>query len=285
MTTTSSRTDRTATSGAAVGPTQLRPQWAAAGPTAVVAAAAFTGPWLIWGTRIAQAHGVLTWHLPMGLALWSIWPLLTLALLATGGRPALADLWSRLLRWRVPRRCYLLAVLAPPAVAAGTVGIAALTGVQVHLGADLGLSGALVYLCYGTGLFLLTEEAAWRGALLPRLQARFTPTTASLLLGAVWTVWHVPSLHVPGETDAGLSLPVFAVLVIATTVLMTALTNAAGGSVVIAAVFHASFDAAYAYTGVVGGDPALLLIAAALSAAAAVGVAVRTHGRLCAPTS
>ena len=138
-------------------------------------------------------------------------------------------------------------------------------------------------LTYTRTLHLLTEEAGWRGALLPRLQTRLTPLTASLVLGAVWTVWHLPSLHVPGETDQGLSLPVFAVLVVATTVLITALVNAAGGSVLIAAIFHASFDAAYAYTGVVGGDPTLLQIATALTVAAAAAVVVRTRGRLCAP--
>jgi membrane protease YdiL (CAAX protease family) len=251
---------------------------------AVITVSVFLGPWLVWGTRIAQAQGALSWHLPTGTALWSIWPLLTLSLLATGGRAALADLWSRLLRWRVPTRWYLVAALAPPAAGTATVGIARVTGVPLHLGANLSITGALVYLCYGVGLFLLTEEAAWRGAILPRLQSRLSPMTASLLLGVVWTTWHVPSLHVPGETDQGLSLPVFAVLVTATTILITALVNAANGSVVIAAVFHASFDAAYAYTGVVGGDPGLLLIATALTVAAAACVAIRTRGGLCAPT-
>ena len=284
MTNTSTRTDFTSTPRRTGRPTHLPPEWATPGPVAVITASVFLGPWLIWGSRIAEGQGALSWHLPTGIALWSIWPLLTLSLLATGGPGALADLWSRLLRWRVPTRWYLVALLTPPLAAAATVGVASVTGVRLHPGANLSFTGALVYLCYGVGLFLLTEEAAWRGALLPRLQSRLSPMTASLLLGVVWTTWHVPSLHVPGETDQGLSLPVFAVLVTATTILITALVNAAGGSVIIAAVFHASFDAAYAYTGVVGGDPRLLLIATALTVAAAACVSIRTRGRLCAPS-
>lgn len=276
----STRRDVNAASTTNRSPAQFPPQWASTGRIMLITGSVFLGPWLVWGTRIAQAHGTLSSHLPLGLAIWSIWPLLTLALLATGGTAAVRDLWSRMLRWRVPARAHLLALLVPPAIAAATVSIARLTGTTVDLGGMLSARGAAVYLLYGIGLWLLTEEAAWRGALLPRLQTRLSPVTASLVLGLVWTIWHVPSLHVPGEADRGISLPAFALLVVATTVLITALVNAAGGSVLIAALFHASFDASYAFTGVVGGAPALLWVAATLTALAAAGVTVRTRGGL-----
>lgn len=240
----------------------------------------FLGPWCVWWSRIAEGQGWINWHLPLGVALWSITPVLFLAVAATDGRAGLRDLTHRLLRWRVPGRCYVFALLLPPAIAALTVSIAALAGFTVKLGDVLSASGAAIYFTYGIGLFLLTEEAGWRGVVLPRLQARMTPLAASLLLGVIWTVWHIPSLHIPGETDQGLSLPVFAVLVVSTSVLIAALVNASRGSVLIAALFHASFDASYAYTGVVGGDDALLVIAAVLSLVCAVAVSVRTRGRL-----
>jgi membrane protease YdiL (CAAX protease family) len=240
----------------------------------------FLGPWCVWWSRIAEGQGWIDWHLPLGVALWSITPILFLAVAATSGRAGIRDLAHRLVRWRVPGRCYLFALLLPPAIAALTAMIAALVGVTVKLGDVLSASGAAIYFTYGVGLFLLTEEAGWRGVVLPRLQARMAPLPASLLLGVIWAVWHIPSLHIPGETDEGLSLPVFAVLVISTSVLIAALVNASRGSVLIAALFHASFDASYAFTGVVGGDRALLVIAAVLTAICAVAVSVRTQGRL-----
>jgi CAAX protease family protein len=248
---------------------------------AAVTLAVFVGPWLVWCSRIAQAHGVIGWHLPLGIALWSITPVLAVAVLATGGMPSLRELGRRIVRWRVSGRCYLFAILTPPLIATVTVVITAAADVPLRLGHTLSASGAAIYFIYGTGLFLLTEEAGWRGVVLPQLQSRFGPLVASLVLGFVWAVWHIPSLHVPGEADRGLSLPVFAVLVIATSVLITALVNAAHGSVLIAALFHASFDASYSFTGVVGGDRALLWVATALTAAAAVTVTVRTSGNLC----
>jgi membrane protease YdiL (CAAX protease family) len=49
------------------------------------------------------------------------------------------------------------------------------------------------------GTFLLTlfflgaqEEPGWRGFALPRLQERFSPVKATLVLGLIWGVWHVP---------------------------------------------------------------------------------------------
>jgi CAAX protease family protein len=49
---------------------------------------------------------------------------------------------------------------------------------------------------------------------------------------------------------------------------------------VVAAVFHAAFDAAYGYAGVVGTEHAALWAAAGLTTVAAAAVAVATRGRL-----
>jgi membrane protease YdiL (CAAX protease family) len=240
----------------------------------------FLGPWCVWWSRIAEGERWIDWHLPLGVALWSLTPILLLAVLAVSGRAGVRDLAHRLFRWRVSGRCYLFALLLPPVIAALSAAIAALARATVRLGDVLSASGSAIYFTYGIGLFLLTEEAGWRGVILPRLQMRMTPLAASLLLGVIWAAWHIPSLHIPGETDQGLSLPVFAVLVVSTSVLIAALVNASRGSVLIAALFHASFDASYAFTGVVGGDEALLVIATVLSVICAVAVSVRTRGRL-----
>ncbi len=138
----------------------------------------------------------------------------------------------------------------------------------------------MVYLGYGTGLFLLTEEAGWRGAVLPRLQQRMQPWQAALVLGVIWAGWHLPLLAVPDTGDHGLPVLPFLLLVVATSVLISGLVNAAGGSVVVAALFHASFDASYSYLGVVGAEHAMIWIATAITALVAVVLVVRTRGRL-----
>jgi membrane protease YdiL (CAAX protease family) len=271
--------------------TTSRPDTAAAPSSArgrhlaVLLVAAFTGPWLVWGSALAQAHGLIGWRLPQAVALWTLTPSLLLALLFVGGRVAVLDLAGRLVRLRGATRWALLGLATPIVLATAAAGTVALLGGPTQIGHLMGLPAALLYLVYGTGLFLLTEEAVWRGALLPRLQARLAPLTANLVLGGVWAIWHLPLLFVPGAGDEGLPLLPFAALVVGTAVLIGSLSNAAGGSVLVAAVFHAAFDDAYSYAGVIGTRHVVLWAAAGLTTAAAAAVAVRTRGRLGPPTS
>jgi membrane protease YdiL (CAAX protease family)/CheY-like chemotaxis protein len=246
----------------------------------VLTGAVLLGPWAIWASRIAEDRGLLSWHLPQGLALWSITPVLLLALAAVSGRAGLRDLGRRIVHWRVPGWTYAAALAAPLGIAGLSAGVVHAAGGSVPVGDMLSLPAALIYLAYGTGLFLLTEEAAWRGVLLPRIQRRVDPTPAALVVGALWAGWHLPLLAVPDAGDHGLPVAPFLVLIVSTSVLMTGLVNAAGGSVLIAAVFHASFDACYSYLGVVGDQHAMIWVAAAVTTTIAVLLIVGTRHQL-----
>lgn len=246
----------------------------------ILLGAAFAGPWIVWLSAIAQVQGRIDWRLPQGFALWSMTPALIAALAMIGGQRAIADLARRLLLRRGTAGWVAVGLATPVLLASATVAIAALIGEPVEIGAILDLPSAATYLAFGTGLFLLTEEVMWRGALLPRLQARLAPLTANLVLGGMWAIWHLPLLYVPGAGDEGLPVVAFMLLVLGTGVLVGALTNAARGSVFVAAVFHASFDAAYSYFGVIGSGDAVLWVACGVTAVAAVLVTWRTRGRL-----
>ena len=135
-------------------------------------------------------------------------------------------------------------------------------------------AGATGYFVYGIVLFGLTEELAWRGFALPRMQAMLPALTSSLLLGAIWGVWHTPTFLLPSEGDSALPYPGFLLWVLAQSVLTTWIFNRTGGSVLLAAIFHAASDATYAYSGAVGGDARLFWIAVVLSWVLAVLVVV-----------
>lgn len=250
------------------------------GHLAIAAIAMFLLPWAVWGSAIAQAHDLISWRLPQGIALWVLTPSIVVGVLLVGGRAALADLTRRVLSWRGPWWAYAAAVGVPVLIGATTLALTRVAGLPGHLGESEGLTGCLVYFSYAIGLFLLTEEAGWVGALMPRLESRLRPLAASLVLGALWGLWHVPLLHVPGEADHGLPFVAFLLLIVPTRVLMSTVVHASRGGVLVAAVFHAAFNATLLYVGVVGTDHALIWTAGVLTTVLAVFATVATRGRL-----
>jgi membrane protease YdiL (CAAX protease family) len=91
-------------------------------------------------------------------------------------------------------------------------------------------------------LFTFGEEYGWRGYLLPRLLP-LGEVGASVLLGVIWGVWHLPlllaGLNYPG-VNVWLAIIVFTFVTVALSFAYTWFYVASGGSVLVAAVFHAS---------------------------------------------
>ena len=102
--------------------------------------------------------------------------------------------WARpIIHWRVPGRWYLFAFGLPMLIWTLINIELALLGQDVHVSL---LPGRLLT-ALGTFFLVLTvgggfEEPGWRGFALGRLQQRLSPVRATLLLGFVWGLWHVP---------------------------------------------------------------------------------------------
>lgn len=216
--------------------------------------AAYLLPWTVWGSRIAQDHGLLSWHLPGGIALWTLLPVTLVAITATGGRGALHAHGRRLLRWKLPARTWALALGLPVALAALAVLAGLATGGHLQLGVTLGAGPALAYLAVGLPLFCLTEEGAWRGFALPRLMVRRSPLAAALVLGVVWAGWHLPTFFLSTENVSTVPYAGFAVMTVATSMLTAWLYLRSRGSLLLLGAFHAVTDAVYSWSGVVSSD-------------------------------
>jgi membrane protease YdiL (CAAX protease family) len=68
---------------------------------------------------------------------------------------------------------------------------------------------------------LVGEEFGWRGFALPRLLRRWPPLAASLILGAIWSAWHLPTFFIPTLSQNRLSIPVFLLPSLALSISMT----------------------------------------------------------------
>lgn len=98
------------------------------------------------------------------------------------------------------------------------------------------------------GLFIPSfgEEPGWRGFALPRLQVQYGPLTATLVLGALHGLWHLPAFFTPmllGPFSFGSFVP-FVLTAIAGTFIYTWVFNNTRGSVLIAVLMHAASNAA-----------------------------------------
>jgi membrane protease YdiL (CAAX protease family) len=83
----------------------------------------------------------------------------------------------------------------------------------------------------------LGEEVGWRGFLLPKLLTKFSPLSASVVLGVIWGVWHLP-LYVHSIFATGSGAAGFIVTTICYSIIMTMLYNYSRGSLFIAVAFH-----------------------------------------------
>lgn len=169
----------------------------------------------------------------------------------TGGRSALRDLGARLLRWRVMWPWYVVAFCWEAVHLLTTSGLTRL--VTGHLPAmpdayplvAAPLIFAIIFITAG-----LAEEVGWRGYALPRLQAHWSPLTASLILGFIWALWHLPGAFLPDTAHAGRSAGDWLWYIAGTTaftVIITWVFNHTRGSVLLAVLLHTASNTTQAY--------------------------------------
>jgi membrane protease YdiL (CAAX protease family) len=157
------------------------------------------------------------------------------------GRREVGALLRRVTVWRVGVRWYVVALLGPAVLLAAAAWVNVLTGAQVATQSPLVDWSELgrLFAVQVVGVFAgAWEELGWRGYALPRLLKRFAPLTASLGLGVLWAVWHVP-LFMSGDVPWA-----DAAFVVVSSVLFTAVFVRTKQSVLIAFLMHAALNAA-----------------------------------------
>lgn len=213
---------------------------------------AFLFSWAIYVPLVFAHQGWTEANIPYAIHyLASFGPGLAALLLTaiTAGSEGLRELWSRIIRWKMDWKYAAFAVFSTILVFALCLPVMRLVNGEWP---DLRLLGEVNYLPY-LGIWVLPlwlftfgfgEEIGWRGFALPRLQRNMPALPATLVLGALWIFWHVPTFfyHVT-YTDMGWNmLPAFTIGVLSGAVLFTWLYNGSGGSLLIVAVWHGLFD-------------------------------------------
>jgi membrane protease YdiL (CAAX protease family) len=208
--------------------------------------------WLVWVPLDLSRHGILLPAIPDGTStlvrlLGVLMPAGAAIVLTarSGGRAELGALLGRLRIWRVGLRWWAAAVVLQPVILVAS-GLAAnlLAGREVvPVVPPDSLATGLVTLVFLL-LAVLGEEIGWHGVALPGLQQRTTVLRASLLLGVLWAVWHLPfwllleSFDQYGAGYLGLNL----LLIVPFSVYLSWLFNNARFSILLPVAFHLAFN-------------------------------------------
>jgi membrane protease YdiL (CAAX protease family) len=153
-----------------------------------------------------------------------------------GGRAGVRDWLGRLARWRVGPQWYLVALGLPILLRLVAMGLTVLSGAPAPTLAQLSVWPGLVGPEFVLGLLFLglAEEPGFRGFALPRLLEGRSALAASLILGVLHAVWHLPLFVTGGEPLA------IVPIIVSGAVLFTWLYNHTNGSVLLAMLLHAS---------------------------------------------
>jgi hypothetical protein len=137
------------------------------------------------------------------------------------GLTGLVSFFRRLTLWRMPASWWLFLVVGIPAIYyLGAAVNGNLADPFPFSPWDSVLPALLTALLIGP-----IEEFGWRGVAQPLLQRRFAPLWASLILGAIWGIWHVPAFLVGGTPQSAWSLLPFLLGVMALAVIFTPMFN------------------------------------------------------------
>lgn len=209
--------------------------------------------WVFMITDALGSRGILPFRLPLPLMIvMGYMPTLAAVSVAgkTQGREGIRTLFRKLTIVRVGVGWYLFAIFGLAAMYVGAIllynlfsgsmPIPILSKNTPPFSSPFELLPQIVVLFLIIGI-VNGEELGWRGFALPRLQTKYNALTSSLILGVIWSVFHLPLFYtLTGSSQSDWSFFNFLISTIAMTVLYTWMYNNTRGSVLLAYLFHAA---------------------------------------------
>lgn len=213
-------------------------------PCFVVLTFAFT--WIAWLGSAAVVTPSSAWLFGLGgpVFLLGVFAPAFVALALTAyseGSDGVARLLRRIGKWELSAGWYVFAI--------GYMAATKLLAALIHrfvMGAWPTFGDTSVPLMLGA-ILLSTwtqagEEIGWRGYALPRLAMHLGLGGASVCLGVLWALWHLPLFFLPGSGSDGQSFPIYLLHVTALSVAMSWLYWKTEGSLLLVMLMHASVN-------------------------------------------
>ena len=222
--------------------------WLRRHPLLAMYALMFGLAWLVLVPQALASRGLLPFHVPAALTLIAGWSPAIAAVVVAGlteGRGAVRDLLRRFLIVRVGLVWYAVALALVAVAILGGIGLDVLSGGAVPSIPALRFPFPTVLFAFVVtlvlGFLFNTEEVAWRGYALPRLQARYGALAAAFLVAVPEALFHLPNFFIKDIAFyQNVGLVAFTVFSIALSILYTWLCNNTRGSLMLVTLLHAS---------------------------------------------
>ncbi len=222
-----------------------------------------------------------------------------LTIIVIAGKEGLQEITLRAIRWRVGWKWWLIALFLPALLTLAAIGINVLLGGSIPVFTFIKQDWYLLPVFFVITLVggPLGEEFGWRGFALPRLQEKWNPMLASVIIGVIWGLWHLPQFFNPNAIHYELGLtrfPLYLLAEIGLATIMTWVYNKTRGSLLVGGFIYHNADnfwgmvlltQATMSTALSGSDTAhvdlqLWMISTLVGFAAAVILAIATKGNL-----
>lgn len=172
------------------------------------------------------------------------------ALLLTGaleGKSGIRSLIKRLIPGQKIARWYLAVLFLPLALGLASLGIFNILGGEATM-PDF-RDPVTLLLFPGMFIFQLTlggsvEEIGWRGYALPRLLTGHSALMATIVLGGLWCLWHLPLFFIAGTGQSTMPFVLFALGSFPIAFTFTWFYIRTGGNLLIALLLHAAINTA-----------------------------------------
>lgn len=157
----------------------------------------------------------------------------------------LKEFHSRVFKWRVGFRWYVVALALAFGLEILSVGIASLINEEFFASLTLASWFQVVPIFFFSIFAGGLEELGWRGVALPELQKRLHPIISSLVLGAIWSLWHLPFFFVSrfaySVTNILPDYCLFSLAIIGVSLILTWIYNGTN-SIFLCVIYHAAFN-------------------------------------------
>ncbi len=129
---------------------------------------------------------------------------------------------------------YVPIILLMPLITLLSYGVMRLMGIPLP---DLHIPWLMIPILFALYFIAAVgEEAGWMGYAIDPLQGRWNALGASIILGSVWAIWHIPAFVQARDTPTWIAEQ--CLLLVATRILMVWLYNNAGKSILAAILVH-----------------------------------------------